>query len=58
MHRFNMPNRFITYLGPPFIAKKFKSLVQDYWINIDYTLVAHPQANGQVERANKLILAD
>jgi hypothetical protein len=26
-------------------------------ISIDYALVAHPEANGQVERANGLILA-
>jgi hypothetical protein len=29
----------------------------DYGISIDYALVAHPEANGQVERANGLILA-
>jgi transposase InsO family protein len=56
MHRFSMPNRVITDLGSPFTAIKFRSWTQDYGISIDYASVAHPQANGQVERANSLIL--
>jgi hypothetical protein len=39
------------------MAIEFKSWVQDCGISIDYTSVAHPEANGQVERANGLILA-
>jgi transposase InsO family protein len=38
------------------MAIEFKSWAQDYGISIDYASVAHPQANGQVERANGLIL--
>jgi transposase InsO family protein len=56
MHRFSIPNRIITDLGSPFIAIKFKSWAQDYGISINYALVAHPEANEQVERANGLIL--
>ena len=52
-----MPNRVITDLGSPFTAIKFRSWAQDYDISIDYASVAHPEANGQVERANGLILA-
>ena len=52
-----MPNRIITDLGSPFTAIEFKNWAQDCGINIDYASVAHPQANGQVERANGLILA-
>jgi transposase InsO family protein len=57
MHRFGMPNRVITYLGSPFMAIEFKSWAQDYGISIDYASVAHPGANEQVDRANRLILA-
>jgi transposase InsO family protein len=57
MHHFGMPNRVITNLGSPFTAIEFKSWAQDCGISIDYASVAHPQANGQVERANGLILA-
>ena len=57
MHRFGMPNRIITNLGSPFIATEFQSWAQDCGFDIDYASVAHPEANGQVERANGLILA-
>jgi hypothetical protein len=57
MHRFEIPNRVITDLGSPFIAIKFRNCAQDCGINVDYASVAHPEANGQVERANGLILA-
>ena len=39
------------------IAIKFRSWAQDCGISIDYASVAHPQANGQVERANGQFLA-
>jgi transposase InsO family protein len=51
-----MPNRVITDLGSPFTAIEFRSWAQDCGISIDYASVAHPQANGQVKRANGLIL--
>jgi hypothetical protein len=57
MHNFGIPNRVITDLGSPCIAIKFKSWAQDCDISIDYSSVAHPKANRQVERANRLILA-
>jgi transposase InsO family protein len=57
MHRFRIPNRVITDLGSPFTAIEFRNWAQDCGISIDYTSVAHPEANGQVERANGLILA-
>jgi transposase InsO family protein len=57
MHHFEIPNRIITDLGSPFTATEFKNWAQDCSISIDYALVAHPKANGQVERANGLILA-
>ena len=57
MYRFGMPNRIITDLGSPFIAIEFRGWAQDCGISIDYASVAHPQANGQVERANGQLLA-
>jgi transposase InsO family protein len=57
VHHFGITNRIITDLGSPFIAIKFRKWAQDYDISIDYASVAHPEANGQVERANRLILA-
>ena len=57
MHRFGMPNRIIMDLGSPFTATEFKSWAHDYDFKIDYASVAHPEANGQDERANGLILA-
>jgi hypothetical protein len=47
----------ITDLGSPFTAIEFRNWAQDCGISIDYASVAHPKANGQVERANELILA-
>jgi transposase InsO family protein len=57
MYRFGMPNRVIMDLGSPFTIIEFRSWAQDYGISIDYASVAYPKANGQVERANGLILA-
>jgi transposase InsO family protein len=56
-YRFGMPNRIITDLGSPFTAKEFRAWASDCGISIDYASVAHPQANGQVERANAHLLA-
>jgi hypothetical protein len=53
MHRFRIPNPIITYLG----SIEFINWAQDCGININYASVAHPEANGQVKRANGLILA-
>jgi hypothetical protein len=43
-HRFGVPNRIITYLGTTFTGSVY------------YSLVAHPRCNGQVERANDMVL--
>jgi hypothetical protein len=45
MHCFGMPNRVIMDLGSPFTTIEFRSWAQNYDINIDYALVAHPEAN-------------
>ena len=57
MYWFGMPNRIITDLSSPFTAIEFRSWAQDCGISINYASVAHPQVNGQVEWANRLLLA-
>jgi hypothetical protein len=57
MHHFRIPNCVIKDLGSPFTAIEFRNWAQDCGINIDYALDAHPEANGQVETTNRLILA-
>jgi hypothetical protein len=57
MYEFGMHNRIITDLGSPFMTIKFRSWAQDCGISIDYTSIAYPQANYQVEQANGLLLA-
>ena len=49
-------NRIITDLGTSFTGFEFWDYCQDSCIDIYYTSMAHPKCNGQVERANGLIL--
>ena len=55
-HRFGVPNRIIRYLGTSFTGSEFWDYCQESCIDIYYASVAHPRCNGQVERANGLIL--
>ncbi|XP_039786988.1 uncharacterized protein LOC120653287 [Panicum virgatum] len=55
-HRFGMPNRIITDLGTSCTRSEFWEYCQESCIDIYYASVAHPRCNGQVERANDLIL--
>jgi hypothetical protein len=50
-----VPNRIITYLGVAFTGSVFWDFYQDNLIDIYYS-VAHPRCNGQVERANGMVL--
>src|SRR4051812_45470724 len=52
---FGMPHNIITDNGKNFTANKFQSFCQELGIKIDYASVAHPQSNGQVEKANGLV---
>jgi hypothetical protein len=54
--RFGIPNSIITDLGSNFTSSKFFDFCEQRSIRIKYALVAHPRANGQVERANGMIL--
>ena len=53
---FGVPNRIITDLGTSFTGSEFWDYCQESCINVYYASVPHPRCNGQVERANDLIL--
>nr|AAX96316.1 retrotransposon protein, putative, Ty3-gypsy sub-class [Oryza sativa Japonica Group]ABA91738.1 retrotransposon protein, putative, Ty3-gypsy subclass [Oryza sativa Japonica Group] len=56
VHRFGVPNRIITDNGTQFTGGAFKDFCEDFGIKICYATVAHTMSNGQVERANGMIL--
>jgi transposase InsO family protein len=51
-----LPGEIITNNGRQFAEELFKSWCKDLHIKQIFTSVAHPQANGQVERMNKSIV--
>jgi transposase InsO family protein len=56
IHRFRVPNSIITDNGTQFTGRKFLDFCEDHHIRVDWAAVAHPMTNGQVERANDMIL--
>jgi transposase InsO family protein len=56
LHHFGFPNTIITDLGSNFTANQFCEFCENACIGIKYVSVAHPRANGQVERANGMII--
>jgi hypothetical protein len=54
--RFGVPNRIITDNESQFTSGAFQGYYEDLVIQIYYASVAHPESNGQVERANAEIL--
>jgi transposase InsO family protein len=56
IHRFGVPNSIITDNGTQFTGKKFLDFCEDHHIHVDWAAVAHPMTNGQVERANGMLL--
>jgi transposase InsO family protein len=56
VYRFGVPNSIITDNGTRFTGRKFLAFCDDYHIRKEWSVVAHPQTNGQVERANGIIL--
>ena len=53
--RFGVPKEIITDGGSQFVSHKLEALLQKYHIQHIITSPYHPQANGQVERSNKVI---
>jgi hypothetical protein len=56
VHRYGLPHRIITDLGSNFNNHKFWEYCENSRIDVQYVSVAHPRANGQVERANGMVL--
>jgi transposase InsO family protein len=44
--------------GTQFTRKKFLDLCDEHHVRVDWAAVAHPHTNGQVERANGMILQE
>jgi transposase InsO family protein len=56
IYRFGVPNSIITDNGSQFTGEKFLEFCDKYHTRVDRAAIAHPQTNGQVERANGMIL--
>ena len=54
--RYGGPHNIITYNGSNFDSDEFMEFCASQGTRVDYASVAHPQSNGQAERANGLIL--
>jgi IS30 family transposase len=56
VHRYRLPHRIITDLGSNFNDHQFWEYCENSGIDVRHVSVAHPWANGQVERANRMVL--
>ena len=56
IHRFGFPHTIIIDLGSNFTSQSFWDFCDNSCIEVKYASVAHPRANGQVERINGLVL--
>ncbi|XP_039771795.1 uncharacterized protein K02A2.6-like [Panicum virgatum] len=56
IHCFGVPNSIITDNSTHFTRKEFLEFCDDYHIRIDWAAMAHPCTNGQVGRANGMVL--
>ena len=56
IYQFGVPNYIITDHGTNFTGKKFLDFSDGYGIRIDWASVGHPRTNGQLERANGMVL--
>ena len=56
IHWFGLPNNIIIDHGSMFTGSDFWDFYDERCILVKYVSMAHPRANGQVERANSMIL--
>jgi hypothetical protein len=56
VHRYGLPHRIITDLVSNFNNRQFWEYCENSGIDVRYVSVAHPRDNGQVERANGMVL--
>ena len=57
VHHYGVPHSIITDNGSNFTTNEVKTWCAKLGIKLDYASVYHPQTNGQVERANGLIMS-
>ena len=53
--RFGVPHSIITDNGTNFTAEEFQDFCKEQGIKLNYASVAHPQSNGQAEKAKGLV---
>ena len=53
--RFGVPHNIITNNGMNFTVAELQNICEELGIKINYASVAHPQSNGQLEKANGLV---
>ena len=53
--RFGVPRTLIVDNGKQFNSDKFKEFCQSIGTKIAFALVYHPESNGAVERANRIV---
>jgi transposase InsO family protein len=56
VHRFGVPNCIITDNDTQFTSKKFLDFCDNHHIRVLWSTISHPKINGQVERANGMVL--
>jgi hypothetical protein len=56
VHRYGLPHHIITDLGSKFNNHQFWECCENSGIDVWYVSIAQPRANGQVERANRMVL--
>jgi IS30 family transposase len=56
VQRYRLPHRIITDLGSNFNNHQFWEYCENSRIDVRYVSIAHPRANGQVERTNGMVL--
>ncbi|XP_014660535.1 uncharacterized protein LOC106804280 [Setaria italica] len=56
VYRFGVPNSIITDNGTQFTGRKFLRFCDDYHVMVDWASVSHSHTNGQVKRANGMVL--
>jgi hypothetical protein len=56
VHRYGLPHRIITDLGSNFNNHQFWEYCENSGIDVRSVSIVHPRANGQVKRANGMVL--
>jgi transposase InsO family protein len=56
IYRYGFPNSIITDNGTNFAKGAMAEFCEEHHIRLDLASVAHPESNGQAERANQSIL--